>query len=257
VYYVVRKMKKFLILTLIFIGLIPSAVMAQDDLLAKRDLYIEAQKKFTSSRQSYLNNPTLQQKDILSSDLGGFVYARNELLIVYFEDLIDRSKDYLLQPEFEKVVNWRVFLKQQNEQIVSETSIVNLIFLSDGFAGNFQQINTDVNKSLVSLTIAEQEAVIKKIEIFQLEVAQSLISGVVDEDLVITWLQEVAKKLAWARGAHVQAREIAVKMRLIRGNAKNDSDLNKIKQELLAANQEIKEALTYLDEIVKRIEKNE
>jgi len=65
------------------------------------------------------------------------------------------------------------------------------------------------------------------------------------------------KKLAWARGAHVQSREIAAKMRLIRGNAKNDSDLNKIKQELLAANQEIKEALIYLDEIVKRIEKNE
>ena len=70
------------------------------------------------------------------------------MLIVYFEDLIDRSKDYLVQPEFEKVVNWRVFLKQQNEQIASEISIVNLTFLSDGFAGNFQQINTDVNNSL-------------------------------------------------------------------------------------------------------------
>jgi len=251
-----KKNVKLFSLLIVFFVLFTSFAGAASDFLVKRDIYVEAQKKFASTRQSYLNNPTLQLKEVLVNDLQDFLYARNDLLIAYLDQLIDRSKDYLVFADFESVSSWQNYLKQQNQQIASELSLPEMISLADDFSDNFRQINTDVHKSLVFLTIAEQEAIIKRIELFQLKIAQSLISGPTDKDLIITWLGEVGKKLEAAKLAHDQAEEIVGKMRLIRGTADNNADLKKAKDQLVAANSKIKEAIVYLDEIVKRIKEN-
>jgi len=249
-------MKKFLILILVFIVLAPSAVIAQSDFLAKRDLYINAQKTFTSTRRSYLNNQTLQLRDLLAGHLREFLYARNDLLISYFSDLLDQAEDYLVQADFETVSFWQKYLTEQNQQIVSETSLVNMITLADGFSTKYPEMNTDTNKALVMLTIAQQSAIIKRIELFQLKVAQGLITNATDKDLIVIWLQEVGRKLSTARTSQDSAKELLSKMRPIRGDAKTSTELTKIKSELAVADGKIKEALSYLDEIVKRIEDN-
>jgi len=251
-----KKIVRLFLLLIAFSVLFASFVYASDELLAKRDIYVEAQKKFASSRQSYLNNPTLQLKDVLTDDLRDFLYARNDLLIVYFQNLLGRSKDYLVSADFEAVSSWQNYLKQQNQQIVSEVSLLKMISLADDFSDSSRQINTDVHKSLAFLTIAEQEAIIKKIELFQLKIAQGLISGPTDKDLIIMWLGEVAKKLEMAKLTHDQVREIVAEMRLIRGAASDDTDLKKANDQLVFAEAKIKEAIIYLDEIVKRIEEN-
>lgn len=240
----------------LFLLLVPvffKARASDVDYLVKRDLYVSAHKDYFSARQAYLNQRTLQTKEVLKTELRRFSFARGDLLVSYFDLLITKAGQYLTEEDLVEIKNWFSWLRTHTQMIDQTTRLEDFLILSDQLNENYPQMEKSIYLALTKTTIAEQSQVIREMEALRFEVAEKVSTIVEDKNMVAHWLVEVSSKISLARFNHEEA---LIEMKEVKIRRKGDAlkAWQRAGERLLMAEKSLKEALGFLDEILKRVE---
>ena len=252
--------KKFLVAaSLLFLGLAAPffGIRAQnDEYLGRRDNYVRSSQEYFSARQTYLNQKTLQTKEVLLAKLKTFLSDRNDFLIVYFDLLYTRANQFLVEEDVSEIRSWLLWLKSQGSRTGEAVNLDDFLFLNDQLNENYPQIEKAIYFVLAKMTIAEQKLVIRKMELFQKEIAEKILGLVEDKETVIYWLDEVESKINLVKRSHEEALTTMNKVRI---NRKGDilKGWKTAVKKFIGADADLRAGLGFLDEIIKRVEKDE
>ncbi|MFH1705338.1 MAG: hypothetical protein ABH867_00305 [Patescibacteria group bacterium] len=244
---------------LLFLGLVASlfGVRAQsDEYLGRRDNYVRSSQEYFSARQAYLNQKTLQTREILLSKLKSFLTDRNDFLVIYFDFLYTRANQYLVEGDVSELRSWLLWLKSQSQKISEAVSPDDFLFLNDQLNKNYPQMETAVYFVLAKMTIAEQELIIRKMELLQQEIAGKILDLVDNKETAIYWLDEVEAKINLVKRNHEEA---LTAMKKVKINRKGDilKGWKTAEKKFAEADSNLRTGLGFLDEIIKRVEKDE
>ncbi len=241
---------KKIILIFIFYFFSISLVSAQNVELESRyvlsrDFYLEAYDNYLSSREAYLNQPTLERKNILFRSLKSFLYARNKLQNDYLGFLINEINQTLSKEGLDKLQSWQVWLSQEEDLINDQQSVEALYEVSSQLGDVYPDMEADIYLQLTNYAITNQRKVIEELSLIRSQL-----------DLLVenrTWVKEVNQKIEAAQANQNLALETVRETRTRRpGDAKKA--WNTAVVYLNRAQNNLSGSFQYLDEVVKRLE---
>jgi hypothetical protein len=210
-----------------------------------RDFYLEAYDNYLSSRQAYLNQPTLERKNILFRSLKSFLYARNKLQSDYLGFLINKIENTLGKESTDKLRSWLVWLSQEEDEINQQQSVEDLYNISSQLHEIYPEMEADIYLQLANYAVINQLKVIEELTFIR------------DRLKLLTennnWEEEVNQKIKSAESNQNLGLEIIKEARTRRpGDAKKAWDSTVVY--LNRAQEDLDVTFDYLDEVIKRLE---
>jgi len=252
----IKKGLVFLLLGYLSFILIAKKANSQEsqDYLIKRDLYQSSYQDYLSARQSYLDYQTLQAKEILFQKLRVFLFSRSNFLESYLKVLISRGKDDPSQLNLDEIRGWLDWLEGNRKEIEASATIDSLVESGDKLADSYPELEKSVYLFLTKLTIAQENRVVDLIEEIKLSILARIADFSVDKGIISQWLDEVAGKIDIVHQEQAQALEDIEESR-IRRQGDILSDWREAKQHFSNVDDQLKESIDFVDEILINLEK--
>jgi len=231
------------------------SVFAQsaDEYLAKRDVYVKYHNEYLSAKQAYLNQQTLQTKEIFAQKLKQFLLARSEFLSVYFAFLSEKGQGLLTEENLSGLVQWQNWLSADAGKISAQSSLEGLLSAGEELRKVYPQIEKTVYRFLLDLNIAKQNQILNNIFNLGRLIEENLVFYPDKEEPVTPWLAEVMKKMESAKANYQLAISSFEEIRIIRvGDALRNykKPLSLLKE----SRKELEDISGFLDEIIKNFE---
>lgn len=265
-------MKKYLLAVLFFVSflsLTPGKTLAQDfdysrayaDYVYNLDLYRQAHSEYTLARSSYLQGQTLAQGEKTKEKTAAMLVARDEVVRTYLTAIrmklketsgVENSERELFFSLIDTEISW---FEGHKDKISSAASLDDLVKDSNEARTRYESTELVIYKALTTISNG-------KINFFQSRMKTSLIdikakvtevrqNGDKKTDAIERWILEVEERTQRASEKQIEAIGIINKLK----NADKDkgSAYSKAQVSLSLAGQYLKEANSYMLQIVTQI----
>lgn len=233
---------------------------AYDDYLHNFNLYRNAYLEYVSAKSEFLTYKSLEAQTKALEKTRSMLEARSQVLITYLTALRMRLAettkviDYEQNMRYIQLDNQVSFLKSNKEQFSSPGSIEDLLAVSREVEGKYPAIELLAYQTIETIVFdAEnnlQDRVRKQAEKAEEKVNQMRTEG--EETATLErWLIEVREKINLSSQKQKEARSIISQMRAENSGKKESWIAAQRKYE--ESNQYLKEAISYLKEVVKKI----
>jgi len=210
-----------------------------------RDFYLEADDNYASSKEAYLNQQTLERKNILFRSLKSFLYARNKLQRDYLGFLINEIENTLGKESIDKLRSWLIWLSQEEDEINQQQSVEDLYNISYQLREIYPEMEADIYLQLANYAVINQRKVIEELTFIRDRLKLLTVNN--------NWEEEVNQKIKSAEANQDLGLETIKEARIRRpGDAKKAWDSTVVY--LNRSQEDLDVTFDYLDEVIKRLE---